>query len=174
MATTAEPSSLRSGRVEIGTRCNVYRNLNLLKSGVVGWSVQVRVDRKRMLVMQHARCVLLSNVEFKHASPAQSQKCKEGVRQVCAWIKGTYQGSCISAVDMDEIGTWKAPPVIVGSDLMHWRRLRCDPKTGRGDFHDDETKQRVDKAAYAFVDAAGKAWYMPEEPDDSTVRTSEE
>lgn len=159
-----DPNQLRVGPVEIGTRCNVYRNLNLLRHGVVGWSVQIRLATKKQKVQQHARCVLLSDVTFKHANAAQIRRCQEEAREVCAWVKGTFQGSCLSREDAPAPGIWKTPPTLTGLNRGgDWRRLRCDPKKGRGDFHDDETKRTVEAAAFVFVDSEGAAWYMPQE-----------
>ena len=98
-----DKTQLRVGKVEVGTRCNVYRNLNLLKYGVVGWSIQCYVDKK-LKVVQHAKCVLLSNVTFKHATDAQEKRCAD-VREVCAWLKGTYEASCLSRDDISPART---------------------------------------------------------------------
>jgi hypothetical protein len=155
---------LRSGAVEVGTRCNVYRNLNLRKYGVVGWSIQAK-DGKAMHVKQHAKCVLLSDVTFKHATNDQANRVKAECREVCAWLKGTFRGSCLSGDFIPGAATWENPvkhTEAIGN-WDSWRAMHCCPKKNSGEFCDKETKVKLDAAKYVFVDNEGNAWYVPQE-----------
>jgi hypothetical protein len=156
MTATATPETLRSGQVPDGVRINAYRNLNLLKQGVVGWSIQVK-EKKNWIVRQHARCVLLTTVTFKHATDSQVDRVKREVREVCAWLKGTYQASCLSR-HVDGIARWDEPPA-VSDVLKQYRRLYCCPKQDDGQFKDFETRQVLEEVPAVFIDSDGVAWY---------------
>ena len=102
---------------------DVYRNLN--KRGVV-YSV-----RENGFVIGYCTHIILSNVTFRHPTPADLKKIRNGNRYVCAWMTG-YMENYRSTVG---------------------EKMLCDPKIV--DYFSDLDGRKIDYADLVFLSPTG-------------------
>lgn len=103
---------------------DVYRNLN--RRDAVWYSI-----RNGGKVTGYSESVVLSDVRFKHATPAALSRIQNGPREVCQWVKGI---------------------VVEVAPAGDWEQVCGNPKTANG-FVLCSTGERIDSARFCRMDA---------------------